>query len=304
MADEAVVDDQTQGPAAEILAEARRGGWRPKDEFKGDPNVWVDADKFVQRGREVLPHVQRHAAKLEEENRRLKVDQDQLKQQQEELRTQLTGLTAFQQEMAGKERERIRNELAAELRTARESGDTQAEARILGQLSTPPPPVVVKPVVQQQQEQNRQPTVPQAMTDWLAENTWAKNDPVMMQAMSVVGADLRAQGKLTGMDLTAQLNATAKVVAERYMPNRSNGSRAEGGSQSSRSGPQGAAPTEGTFETLSAQAKAECDAQGERMGLIGKGKAFPTLADWRKSYVQQLSRYADGVGYDYRPPGN
>jgi hypothetical protein len=302
MADEVVVE-QNQGPDPEVLAEARRGGWRPKDEFNGDPNVWVDAGTFVKRGREVLPHVQRHAAKLEQELATERAARVKLEREQEELRSQVTGLTTFQQELAGKERERIRNELAAELHAARESGDTQAEARILGQLSTPPP--VAKPSVQQQRQEPTQQQVPQAMTDWLAENAWAKNDQVMMQAMSVVGADLRAQGKLNGMDLTAQLNATAKVVAERYMPNRSNTSRAESGSRGSGSGGGGQQQSDGpTFEGLSAQAKAECDAQGERMGLVGKGKSFATLADWRKHYVQQLSRYADGVGYDYRPPGN
>jgi hypothetical protein len=302
MADEAVVE-QNQGPDPEVLAEARRGGWRPKEEFNGDPNVWVDAGTFVKRGREVLPHVQRHAAKLEQELATERAGRIKLEREQEELRTQITGLTAFQTELAGKERERIRNELAAELHAARESGDTQAEARILGQLSTPPP--AAKPPVQQQQRQEpTQQQVPQAMTDWLAENAWAKN-PVYMQAMSVEGAELRAAGKLTGMDLTAQLNATAKIVAEKYMPNRSNISRAESGSRGSGSGGGGQQQVDGpTFEGLSAQAKAECDAQGERMGLVGKGKSFATLVDWRKHYVQQLSRYADGVGYDYRPPGN
>jgi hypothetical protein len=304
MADEVVVE-QNQGPDPEILAEARRGGWRPKDEFNGDPNVWVDAGTFVKRGREVLPHVQRHAAKLEQELATERAARVKLEREQEELRTQVTGLTTFQTELAGKERERIRNELAAELHAARESGDTQAEARILGQLSAPPP--AAKPPVQQQptQQQPTQQQVPAAMTEWLAENSWAKN-PVYMQAMSVEGAELRAAGKLNGMDLTAQLNATAKVVAEKYMPNRNNGGpRAESGSRGSGNGGGGQQQSDGpTFEGLSAQAKAECDASGERMGLIGPKKAFKDLAAWRKHYVQQVSRYADGVGYDYKPPGN
>jgi hypothetical protein len=48
-------DDSTKtavDPA--ILAEARRYGWRPQDQYKGK-DTWVDAEEFVRRGRESLP---------------------------------------------------------------------------------------------------------------------------------------------------------------------------------------------------------------------------------------------------------
>lgn len=36
---------------------ARTGGWVPKDEWKGDPDKWVDAAGFVLKAAEILPHV-------------------------------------------------------------------------------------------------------------------------------------------------------------------------------------------------------------------------------------------------------
>lgn len=47
-----------------IEAEARAQNWVPRDEFKGDPNTWVDAKSFVERGS--------FFKKIESQNRRIK----------------------------------------------------------------------------------------------------------------------------------------------------------------------------------------------------------------------------------------
>jgi hypothetical protein len=41
---------QPQDSRAEIEAQASAQGWRPKDQFTGDPESWVDADEYVKRG--------------------------------------------------------------------------------------------------------------------------------------------------------------------------------------------------------------------------------------------------------------
>jgi hypothetical protein len=40
-------------------------GWVPKDQFKGDPDRWVDAETFVKRGEEFLPFVKANNKRLE-----------------------------------------------------------------------------------------------------------------------------------------------------------------------------------------------------------------------------------------------
>jgi hypothetical protein len=48
------VEDTGNDDAAErVEAEARRQGWRPQDEYTGPAKQWVDAETFVERGKEI-----------------------------------------------------------------------------------------------------------------------------------------------------------------------------------------------------------------------------------------------------------
>lgn len=46
---------------------ARSQGWRPKEEYKGNPNDWVDAETFVERG-PVFRHVEKLKKTVEQES--------------------------------------------------------------------------------------------------------------------------------------------------------------------------------------------------------------------------------------------
>jgi hypothetical protein len=55
-------------------AEARQQGWRPKEEFQGDPDRWTDAETFARRADEVLPILKKRDRILKQENDTLKRD--------------------------------------------------------------------------------------------------------------------------------------------------------------------------------------------------------------------------------------
>lgn len=308
MADETEVEindggQQVQNDAT-IEAEARRGGWQPKDRWHGDPAVWVDAAKFVERGKELAPHLARAAGELRRENERLSQTTAAQATQLEEMRGQVASLAVFRNEVTQRERERIRSELVAELAASRQSGDIVTEASIIAKLGTPPPaaepvkPAVVTPPAATTQQ------LPVEMTNWIGANDWYKRDTVLQQAMNIVGAELRRGGQLEGMNLTQQLDATAKIVLQRYAPPPAGNSRVEGGRSSGEGGGSGRAASTDGYESLPAHIKAECDAQGERMGLIGPKQLYKTKEEWRKHYAVQYNRSPPGTGYDYRPPGN
>lgn len=55
-------------------AEARAHGWTPKEEFRGDPNKWVDSETFIRRADEVMPFLKKQNAALKREMDDLKRD--------------------------------------------------------------------------------------------------------------------------------------------------------------------------------------------------------------------------------------
>lgn len=68
----AAADQLPPEPVEAVEDKARRLGWRPKEEFRGDENRWMDADTFVKRGEEVLPIIQANNKALEKEVANLK----------------------------------------------------------------------------------------------------------------------------------------------------------------------------------------------------------------------------------------
>lgn len=67
-----VVETTEEGlPTEEVVADpfeapARRMGWRPKDEYRGDETKWVDAKTFVERGERELPIIRERYRKLDD----------------------------------------------------------------------------------------------------------------------------------------------------------------------------------------------------------------------------------------------
>lgn len=65
MSEEIVLETPQEAPqSAPVEDEARLLGWVPEDDFKGPKEHWIDAETFVERGRTVLPIVQKNNAEL------------------------------------------------------------------------------------------------------------------------------------------------------------------------------------------------------------------------------------------------
>lgn len=67
IAEAPAVEGHDEAPAVspETESRARQMGWVPKEEFRGPPDLWRDADEFVRRGEEVLPIVRANLSKAE-----------------------------------------------------------------------------------------------------------------------------------------------------------------------------------------------------------------------------------------------
>src|SRR5574340_886397 len=69
MTEEIVVESKA---ALEIQAKAEQIGWIPPSRFKGDPERFIDAEEYIERGETVLPIIK-------EQNKRLHSELDTLK---------------------------------------------------------------------------------------------------------------------------------------------------------------------------------------------------------------------------------
>jgi hypothetical protein len=77
MAENEQVINQEGGDGGEITVDpvvekAKGMGWVPKEEFRGDPERWTEADKFVERGENILPIVKERLDHVIKENQELK----------------------------------------------------------------------------------------------------------------------------------------------------------------------------------------------------------------------------------------
>jgi hypothetical protein len=113
---DAVEQDNDQQTERDFDAEARAHGWTPKEEFRGDPSRWVDAETFIKRADEVMPLLKKKTQ-----------NQDRKIAELEKLVKRLTKAEQTAYESALKD-------LKAQQREAAAVGDTDAYDRIDGQL--------------------------------------------------------------------------------------------------------------------------------------------------------------------------
>ena len=90
-------------------------GWSPKEQWRGDPGKWVDAETYLDRSEQVLPL--------------LKKDRERLFGTVEELRQQLKDFQKYHEEdrerLKKREYDRALSDLKAQMKSAVEEGDVQ-----------------------------------------------------------------------------------------------------------------------------------------------------------------------------------
>jgi len=257
--------------------EARTLGWVPKEEFRGDESRWIEAEAFVERGKHIMPILQKNNEKLQAQLR-----------EESQARIRLEGIVAASQESmkaleehytAANKRQvaDARQALLTELKAAKVAGDTDAEVQILDELSQIKAAGEEKPV-----EKKAEAVVAKVVEDlpevkaFKSNNSWYGTDLKKTVAFNRVLEDLRLDGESsTGQ---AFLDKGLKKYEE---GSRSTSTKVESGG--GRGGSGGASKTGSRFADLPSDAKEACHADTKR--LVGEGKRYKTLADWEKGYA-------------------
>ena len=267
----------------ELVQEATKMGWAPQDKFKGNPEHWVDAETYVERGRQVLPILAANNKRLQAElltrDEKLGTLESQLKSNQKALET----LEKHYSEANKRAVETARQSLIGELKEARDSGDMDAEQKILGQLDdirvaqreAAKAPEKKDPPSDESQNYNNQ--LSPDFRAWKAENPWFEVDKKKTKEFIRAAEDLRDDGnELKGVEF---FEAVGEYLAKGKGEDEGTpASKVEGGSHGvGTRGGKG-------FNSLPSEARQACHSDAE--DLVGPDKRYKTLKEWETAYAK------------------
>jgi hypothetical protein len=222
MTDEPIIE------AAEPTVEdsAREMGWRPKEEFKGDPDKWVEAETFVKRGEEILPILKANSKKLEVANAALKAEMAETKKAVAEFKQ-------YHSQTEKRAYERAMKDLEARQAQAVQDNDLRAVREITREMTS-----LSKDVrTDDSGDLYATPDHAKTVAAWQSENTWFGTDVVLTGAADAIASDLEARG-VRGADQLAEVAKRIKAEFPHKFENarRSAPAAVEGGSPPRKAG--------------------------------------------------------------------
>lgn len=160
-------DENGQPEPPESMKKAMEAGWTPKDQFKGDPDAWVDYDEFNRRA----PLFKR-IHEQEERNKKLE--------------KKLDSLVKWNKNVESQAYERALNELKKQQRTAVEMGDVKAfedaEKRI--EALNEQERLDIEADAAAAPKAPEQPPIPEPIQKFASENAWFDKDAEMTEYMT------------------------------------------------------------------------------------------------------------------------
>lgn len=252
--DEAVLEPQDgQTEPANDEAEARRNGWKPQEEFKGDPKGWIDAKTFNERGREILPIVQAQNKKLERDIAELRKTMEQAAEHFSKAEQR-----AYEQAM---------RDFETRLEEATAADDATAVKKIAKDMAA-----FEKPATKDKEPANV--TEHPVFLEWQATNTWYGADE-----------DLTAYAEGLKLPPAMSLEQQLRVIAERVrkaFPHKFENPRRSG--PGAVEGPTGGRKSNGkAFSDLPPDARATCE-RFIRMGIYKGKKPEEARAQYAKEF--------------------
>lgn len=279
----------------EVLKTAREMGWTPKEKFRGNPEKWVDANTYVERGEHVLPILRADRDRLRKELLTRDTEIGTLKHQVTTTNALVKDLTVQYDARLQAELAAQRTRLKATIKEAVEDRDTDAELDAREQLEQ----LTVAEREAQDRAKNNKAKLTAAETPvdkngdpqvqlsadfmaWNKDNPWyggtSGDDRKRTRAIMRIAEDLRDDGeKAQGrefMDLCLEeLERAEDTGGQRSTSKVEQGNpRNNGGSQT------------GSYGSLPAAAKAACEEFAQ--DLVGEGKVYKTLKDFQTYYAK------------------
>ena len=238
----------------QVEQEARAQGWVPQEEYKGDPDKWVDAEKFVERGKEIAAIAVKKSKDLEEKLAEIE------KARAEDKKT-FAEFKKFQDDVIAKERENLENwkqNQLAEIRALKKEAAKEGDTAKIMELDDKKDEVVEiyekekekqKP---QEKETLESPEDDAVFKEWLKDNSWYKDDADLIAYANGYGQMI--VGKYTGKTYLDKVTEKVKeMFPEKFEnPNRNKSNSVEAGGGGKRTSGK-------TYDDLPSHAKKACD---------------------------------------------
>jgi hypothetical protein len=258
---------------------AEKLGWIPPARFKGDPEKFIDADLYIERGETVLPIVK-------EQNKRLHGEVESLRAQSAQMSAALAKAQDAIDQLHSVEvvraAEKARNDLKLQLAEASENNDHIGVAELTDQLvrMNAEQPPVVKPAPAPAAPK---PFVPDPdLLAWQEEHTWFGKDKAKTGMALGIGQTLREEGeKAVGrafydkiIERMDELFGVEKAAPVSKVEGARNGG--DDRQPASRGGK--------TYAALPKEAKDQCAADAKN--FVGPGKRYKSVAEWQTRYAE------------------
>lgn len=242
MSDETVIEDTHTD---ETEARARRLGWVPKEDFKGDPDKWRPADEFLSRGEQLMPMLRRDNERLHErlsKFERLIADKDEA----------IKDVLEYTRKSEERSYQRAKAEIEERIAQAAANADpatVRAEMAKLDQLEKPAPKV---------EERKTEPAIDPEIQDWLGKNDWYNKDRALNGYATDVWSQLEREAP--GMSTADKLAETKKRTMDKFPEKFGINPKREGAAAvATPSGETRQRKTGKTYDDLPADAKKACD---------------------------------------------
>lgn len=266
----------------EVIERATAMGWTPKEKFKGDPDKWKPAAEFVEYGEMVLPILRSQNREMHQQLATSNAALQDLQRQVAAGSATMKQLEDFYKSETERAVKEAKRGLAAELKAAREAGDTDREVELLGEiadLNAPPPP---KPVAK---AADTPPAPPPAYLDWAAKNTWIDKDRKKSRRAVLIGQEIIEDMPHLNGKMAEFYNELDDRLAEEFgSRDREPDDKVSGSAGAGRRTSSGGGTGAKSYDSLPADAKSQCDADARQ--FVGEGRMFKTKQEWQKHYAQ------------------
>jgi len=225
---------------------ARQDGWRPQEEWTGDPAKWVDAETFVKRGEQIHSFQRGKISRLE----------DRVQAQEREIQ-EIREFRERELERVKAEKDSRIRELESQRAQAIENGDGAAFSmadREINTLREPEPARAPRDADEQ--------TFQRYMREWGEENTWYGSDEAMTGYADGV-ANRIVQDGFTGPAFFTELERRVKrEFSDRFQSSAGVPDVGVPGNQGTAPGSSGKG-----YDDLPPEDREACDRQCNSLGI-------------------------------------